>query len=88
MQQLPLEGKRFSTVDRSWRKTLDAAKRAPGVLKVLATAWLCCFGGAGTGLLMRRKLTCNLCVLFVCFLICVCAHFTGVCQSEAAGPVC
>eukprot|EP00882_Tetradesmus_deserticola_P015506 GHRQ01016523.1.p1 GENE.GHRQ01016523.1~~GHRQ01016523.1.p1 ORF type:complete len:190 (-),score=31.59 GHRQ01016523.1:231-800(-) len=34
MQQLPLEGKRFATVDRSWRKTLDAAKRTPGVLKV------------------------------------------------------
>jgi dynein heavy chain len=34
MQQLPLEGKRFATVDRSWRKTLDAAKRTPGLLKV------------------------------------------------------
>lgn len=34
MQQLPLEGKRFATVDRSWRKTMDAAKRTPGVLKV------------------------------------------------------
>jgi dynein heavy chain len=36
MQQLPLEGKRFATVDRSWRKTMDAAKRTPGVLKVCA----------------------------------------------------
>jgi hypothetical protein len=34
MQQLPLEGKRFATVDRTWRKTLDAAKRSPGLLKV------------------------------------------------------
>ncbi|WIA11828.1 hypothetical protein OEZ85_011917 [Tetradesmus obliquus] len=34
MQQLPLEGKRFATVDRSWRKTLDAAKRSPGLLKM------------------------------------------------------
>jgi hypothetical protein len=34
MQQLPLEGKRFATVDRSWRKTMDAAKRTPGLLKV------------------------------------------------------
>eukprot|EP00879_Flechtneria_rotunda_P026761 GHRR01028584.1.p1 GENE.GHRR01028584.1~~GHRR01028584.1.p1 ORF type:complete len:438 (+),score=166.84 GHRR01028584.1:818-2131(+) len=33
-QQLPLEGKRFATVDRTWRKTIDAAKRNPGVLKV------------------------------------------------------
>lgn len=37
MQQLPLEGKRFATVDRSWRKAMDAAKRAPGVLKVCST---------------------------------------------------
>lgn len=34
MQQLPLEGKRFATVDRSWRKTMDSAKRSHGVLKV------------------------------------------------------
>lgn len=34
MQQLPLEGKRFATVDRSWRKAMDAAKHTPGVLKV------------------------------------------------------
>eukprot|EP00878_Enallax_costatus_P016966 GHUV01017809.1.p1 GENE.GHUV01017809.1~~GHUV01017809.1.p1 ORF type:complete len:1283 (+),score=439.89 GHUV01017809.1:87-3935(+) len=34
MQQLPLEGKRFATVDRSWRKTLDAAKRNPNLLKM------------------------------------------------------
>ena len=34
MQQLPLEGKRFAAVDRSWRKTLDAAKRTPNVIKV------------------------------------------------------
>jgi hypothetical protein len=36
MQQLPLEGKRFATVDRSWRKAMDAAKHTPGVLKVRA----------------------------------------------------
>ena len=34
MQQLPLEGKRFATVDRLWRKTTEAAKRNPLVLKV------------------------------------------------------
>ena len=34
MQQLPLEGKRFATVDRTWRKTTDAAKRNPLLLKV------------------------------------------------------
>lgn len=42
MQQLPLEGKRFATVDRSWRKTLDAAKRSPGVLKVSFACGNCC----------------------------------------------
>jgi dynein heavy chain len=36
MQQLPLEGKRFATADRAWKKTMDAAKRNPGVLKVCA----------------------------------------------------
>ena len=36
MQQLPLEGKRFATVDRMWRKTTDAAKRNPLLLKVRA----------------------------------------------------
>ncbi len=40
MQQLPLEGKRFATVDRSWRKTMDAAKRTPSVLKVCVQALL------------------------------------------------
>ncbi len=34
MQQLPLEGKRFATVDRMWRKTTEGAKRNPLVLKV------------------------------------------------------
>jgi dynein heavy chain len=34
MQQLPLEGKRFSTVDRMWRKATETAKRNPLVLKV------------------------------------------------------
>lgn len=34
MQQLPLEGKRFKGVDRAWRKAMEAARRAPGVLKV------------------------------------------------------
>lgn len=34
MQQLPLEGKRFATVDRMWRKATDAAKRNPLLLKV------------------------------------------------------
>jgi hypothetical protein len=44
MQQLPLEGKRFATVDRSWRKTMDAAKRTPSVLKVLLSHTLIIFG--------------------------------------------
>jgi dynein heavy chain len=34
MEQLPLEGKRFGAVDRSWRKTLLRAKATPGVLKM------------------------------------------------------
>jgi hypothetical protein len=37
MQQLPMEGKRFAAVDRSWRKTLDGAKKNPNLLKV---GWL------------------------------------------------
>ncbi len=39
MQQLPLEGKRFATVDRMWRKTTEAAKRNPLVLKVGRALW-------------------------------------------------
>lgn len=34
MQQLPLEGKRFATVDRMWRKATEGAKRNPNLLKV------------------------------------------------------
>ena len=34
MQQLPLEGKRFATVDRMWRKATEVAKKNPLVLKV------------------------------------------------------
>jgi dynein heavy chain len=34
MQQLPMEGKRFAAVDRSWRKVLDGAKKNPNLLKV------------------------------------------------------
>jgi hypothetical protein len=51
MQQLPLEGKRFATVDRMWRKTTDAAKKNPLVLKVghkslygggwMVCGWMC-----------------------------------------------
>jgi dynein heavy chain len=37
MQQLPLEGKRFAAVDRSWRKTLDAARKNPNLIKVWQT---------------------------------------------------
>lgn len=37
MEQLPLEGKRFSTVDRTWRKVLDATQRTPHVLKACAS---------------------------------------------------
>jgi dynein heavy chain len=37
MEQLPLEGKRFATVDRTWRKTLAATERAPGVLAACAS---------------------------------------------------
>lgn len=33
-QQLPAEAKRFAAVDRGWRRAMDAAKRAPGVIKV------------------------------------------------------
>lgn len=45
MQQLPLEGKRFATVGRMWRKTTEAAKRNPLVLKV---------GGGEAGLFRLR----------------------------------
>ncbi|KAL8022251.1 putative AAA+ ATPase domain, dynein heavy chain region D6 P-loop domain-containing protein [Plasmopara halstedii] len=31
-KQLPVEGKRFATVDKNWRQTLAAAKQRPGVL--------------------------------------------------------
>lgn len=34
--QLPIEAKRFATVDRAWRKAADTAKRAPGLLTVAA----------------------------------------------------
>jgi dynein heavy chain, axonemal len=34
--QLPIEAKRFATVDRAWRKAADAAKRAPGLLTAAA----------------------------------------------------
>ena len=34
MEQLPLEGKRFAAVDRSWRKALSAAKSMPQVLQI------------------------------------------------------
>ncbi|KAK9803422.1 hypothetical protein WJX72_010826 [[Myrmecia] bisecta] len=37
LQQLPLEGKRFASVDRLWRKSLAAAKASPGVLKVCSS---------------------------------------------------
>lgn len=30
--QLPIEAKRFATVDRAWRKAADTAKRSPGLL--------------------------------------------------------
>ena len=38
MQQLPLEGKRFTTVDRMWRKATETAKRNPLVLKVMPSS--------------------------------------------------
>ena len=34
--QLPIEAKRFATVDRAWRKAADTAKRAPGLLTAAA----------------------------------------------------
>ena len=34
MEQLPLEGKRFGAVDRSWRKTLLRTKASPGILRM------------------------------------------------------
>jgi dynein heavy chain, axonemal len=37
MQQLPLEGKRFATVDRTWRKTQEAARRTPQVLRACSS---------------------------------------------------
>ena len=35
--QLPLEGKRFSTVDRTWRKTLSIAKTQPHILSMCSS---------------------------------------------------
>ena len=35
--QLPLEGKRFSTVDRTWRKTLSLAKSQPHILSMCSS---------------------------------------------------
>jgi Dynein heavy chain, N-terminal region 2 len=37
MEQLPLEGKRFVAVDRTWRKALAAAAKAPCVLAVCSS---------------------------------------------------
>jgi dynein heavy chain len=37
MQQLPMEGKRFASVDRMWRKTLQNAKMNPLVLRVCSS---------------------------------------------------
>jgi dynein heavy chain, axonemal len=37
MQQLPVEGKRFATVDRTWRKTQEAARRTPKVLRACSS---------------------------------------------------
>ncbi|KAL0019092.1 hypothetical protein WJX77_000912 [Trebouxia sp. C0004] len=34
LQQLPQEGKKYSSVDRIWRKTMQAAKATPGILKM------------------------------------------------------
>lgn len=39
VQQLPLEAKRFSAVDRMWRKAMESARRSPLVLKVGARFW-------------------------------------------------
>jgi dynein heavy chain, axonemal len=37
MEQLPLEGKRFATVDRTWRKVLEATQRVPLILKACSS---------------------------------------------------
>jgi dynein heavy chain, axonemal len=38
MEQLPLEGKRFATVDRTWRKMLETTARTPAVLTACSSA--------------------------------------------------
>jgi dynein heavy chain, axonemal len=40
MAQLPLEGKRFATVDRTWRRALAAAAAAPAILEVCSSSKL------------------------------------------------
>lgn len=56
MQQLPLEGKRFATVDRAWRKTLDAAKRNPVLLKVSHTALVHSWSMCSSALVQQYEL--------------------------------
>jgi hypothetical protein len=56
-QQLPMEAKRFAAVDRGWRKTLEATRRAPGVIKVRADSRT-----AGGSLLVRPFV----CLCWVC----------------------
>lgn len=43
-EQLPAEARRFAAADRAWRRQMDAARRAPGVLKA------CCAPRALAGL--------------------------------------
>lgn len=58
-QQLPLEGKRFATVDRMWRKTTEAAKRNPLVLKVRCHVVWCREAQRGVGYSRRHSTSSN-----------------------------
>ena len=51
--ELPLEGKRFSSVDKTWRKALGDAKQNPHMISIcaffgsfLCFSWIACTSGA------------------------------------------
>lgn len=79
-QQLPMEAKRFSAVDRGWRKTMEATRRAPGVIKARLLGAL------------RVAPLCSCWLVRSCVADCVCgwlpmapadaAHTLGTCRAH------
>ena len=43
MRQLPVEGKRYQTMDRIWRKIMTSAKQDPKVHVCMHSMWKFCF---------------------------------------------